>query len=367
MTDIDRSFGAFFLPGPTDVRPEILQALARPMISHRGKDFGELFERVQLGLKKVFFTERPVFVSTSSATGLMEGGIRCAPAGRVLSLVNGAFSERFAQIAEKCGRAVDRYVVDWGETHDVGEVERRLQANRYAVVTVVHSETSTGALNDIRSISDAAHRSGVPCLVDSVSGAGGAEVRFDAWGLDYLLTGSQKAFALPPGLAFGIASDGFMASAKKAESRGVYFDLVEYEEFVGRGQAPNTPAVSLWFALEAQLHAIHREGIEARWARHSAMAQEVYGWLDRSVDRGISALAAAGRRSPTTTTIVLPKGLSTSEFARRVRERGIIVGPGYGKLKETTFRIGHMGDHTVETVRGCTAACDAALRELLGA
>jgi aspartate aminotransferase-like enzyme len=363
MSDINRPFGAFFLPGPTDVRPEVLQALARPMISHRGSEFGELFVRVQKGLQRVFFTERPVFVSTSSATGLMEGGIRCARPGRMLALVNGAFSERFAQIGEKCGRVVDRYVVEWGNTHEVGELERRLQSEQYAILTVAHSETSTGALNDVHAINQAAHRHGVVCLIDSVSGAGGAEVRFDAWKLDYLLTGSQKAFALPPGIAFGIASEEFMVSARKAEDRGVYFDLVEYEEFVGRGQAPNTPAISLWYALDVQLEAIHREGIEERWRRHAAMADEVYRWLDRSEHAGVRALARAGHRSPTTTTIMLPPSLATPEFARRVRSRGIIIGPGYGKLKETSFRIGHMGDHTIETVRKCIAACDASLSD----
>ena len=218
------SFGKFFVPGPTDVRPDVLAAMAQPMIAHRGPEFEAMFARIQEGLRAVFRTERPVYVSSSSATGLMEAAIRCAPAGRILALVNGGFSERFAKIADMCGRECDRYEVAAGNAHDPAELGRKLSGQRYAAITVVHSETSTGVLNDVRALSDTTHEHGALCLIDSVSGLGGTPLEFDEWKCDYVLTGSQKALALPPGLAFAAASVDFVESAKKASGRGVYFE-----------------------------------------------------------------------------------------------------------------------------------------------
>jgi Serine-pyruvate aminotransferase/archaeal aspartate aminotransferase len=248
-----KPFGTFFLPGPTEVREEVMAAMMRPMIPHRGSEFEELFGRLQEGLSLVFRTDRPVFISTSSATGMMEAAIRCAPAGRILCLVNGAFSERFAHIASMCGRETDRYDVQWGQVHAIPQLEERLSTRKYAAITTVHSETSTGALNDVRAISDCAHRFGIFCLIDSVSGLAGAELRFDEWKLDYVLTGSQKAFALPPGISFAAASAEFLEQAKKTRDRGVYFDIVEMDTYARKNQTPNTPALSLLFALEVQL------------------------------------------------------------------------------------------------------------------
>lgn len=362
------SFGTFFLPGPTEVRPAVLRAMTRPMIPHRGAEFEALFARVQRGLQAVFLTSRPVVVATASATGLMEAGIRCAPAGRVLSLVNGAFSGRFAHIAEACGRDVTRLDIPWGAVHDPAEVDRILASGDFAAVTMVHSETSTGALNEVRAISDVAHRNGATCLIDSVSGVGGAELRFDEWGLDYALTGSQKAIAIPPGLAFAVASTQFMeraaARSGAASSRGAYFDLVEFEAYARKSQAPNTPAISLYFALDAQLEAITREGIEARWARHGKMALRTVMWAEDLADivSGLRVLAPPGGRSPTVTTIVLPDGVTSDRVVAGVAAAGFTIGAGYGKLRAETIRIGHMGDHTVAGVERCLAACERVLR-----
>lgn len=367
MTE-SQSFGTFFLPGPTEVRHAVLHAMTRPMIPHRGKEFEALFARVQRGLQEVFVTSRPVFIATASATGLMEAGIRCAPAGRVLSLVNGAFSGRFAHIAEACGREVTRLEVAWGAVHDPAHVDRILASGDFAVVTVVHSETSTGALNEVRAISDVAHRHGVTCLIDSVSGVGGAELRFDEWELDYVLTGSQKAIAIPPGLAFAVASESFMqrlaAQPASTSARGAYFDLVEFEAYARKNQAPNTPAISLYYALDAQLEAIAREGMEARWARHAKMALRTVMWADDLADivAGMRVLAPPGGRSPTVTAIVLPGGVTSDRVVAGVAADGFTIGAGYGKLRAETIRIGHMGDHTVTGVERCLAACERVLR-----
>lgn len=360
-----KNFGTFFLPGPTEVRDEIMAAMLQPMIPHRGSQFEKLFERLQNGLRPLFKTERPVYISSSSATGMMEAAIRAAPPGRILCLVNGAFSERFALIASMCGRDVDRYEVAWGQVHLIPQLEERLSMRKYVAVTVVHSETSTGALNDIRSISDCAHRHRVLCLVDSVSGLGGTELRFDEWNLDYVLTGSQKALALPPGLSFAVASAAFVDQASGSSGRGVYFDLVELDAYARRNQTPSTPALTLFYALEEQLKAIAAEGLEARWTRHRAMAARTQDWVVKIADetgKKLANIAPLGSQSPTVSTIKLSADLPAEAFTAAVAKRGIIVGNGYGKLKTSTFRIGHMGDHTVETVERCLAACSSVLR-----
>ena len=360
-----KNFGTFFLPGPTEVREEIMAAMLQPMIPHRGTQFESLFGRLQQGLRRLFKTERPVYISSSSATGMMEAGVRGTPPGRILCLVNGAFSERFALIASMCGREVDRYEVAWGQVHAIPQLEERLSMRKYVAITVVHSETSTGALNDVRSISDCAHRHHVLCLIDSVSGLGGAELRFDDWKLDYALTGSQKALALPPGLSFAAGSASFVDRASAAPSRGVYFDLVEMDAYARRNQTPSTPALSLFYALDAQLKAIAAEGLEARWARHKAMAARAQDWIAKISDetgRKLVNIAPLGWQSPTVSTIRLPSDLPAETFTAEVAKRGMVVGNGYGKLKSATFRIGHMGDHTVESIERCLAACSTALR-----
>ena len=351
--------GHFFLPGPTEVRPEILAAMTRAMIPHRGEAFERLFAGIQIGLKQVFRTTRPVLVSSSSATGLMEAGVRCAPSGAILSLVNGAFSERFAHVARACGRTVEVLEVPLGETVPLEQVETALRGKPFAAVTVVHSETSTGALTDIRMVQELARRHGAMCLIDSVTGMAATPIETDAWDLDYIFTGSQKALALPPGLAFGAASEAFLAQARSTGGRGLYFDLVEFEAFARKDQTPNTPAISLLFAAEAQLAAVVAEGIESRWARHAAMAALVRSWAAEHPGYGI--LAAAGSRADTVTAVTVPEGASGKEIASRVEAEGYVIAPGYGKLRERTFRIGHMGDHTVRGLTGCLAAIDRIL------
>lgn len=357
-------FGTFFLPGPTEVRREVLEAMLRPMIPHRSAEFEDLFGRLQAGLRDVFVTQRPVYVSAASGTGMMEAAIRAIPAGSILSLVNGAFSERFAHIAETCGREVDRYEEPWGAVHSLDRLDAALAKKKYRAITVTHSETSTGALNDIRAISDVAHSHGALCMIDSVSGAAGAELRFDEWKLDFVFTGSQKAFALPPGLAFGVASAELLELAATAQNRGVYFDIVEMDRYAQGNQVPATPAFSLLYALEVQLESIGREGIENRWQRHREMLAATNQWLEKSAARNGVAwhnLVAFEHRSPTVSTIMLPEGVSGKSFVQRVKAKGIQVATGYGKLGDLSFRLGHMGDHTVSTLEACFAACEEAV------
>lgn len=341
--------GRFFLPGPTEVRPEVLQAQVGPMIPHRGEAFAALMAGVQEGLGAVFLTRRPVFVSTASATGLMEAAVRNSGTGRLLCLVNGAFGERFAAIAEACGRAVDRLEVPWGHVHDPSEVALALGRGDYDAVTLVHSETSTGALQPVAEITRVVREaSDALVLVDSVSGVGGAEIRTDDWELDFTFTASQKALALPPGLAFGVASERMLAVAARTPGRGHYFDLVAHAENMMRHETPTTPALTLLLAARAQLARIRAEGLEARWARHRAMAERVWTWAAASAAHApvaLEVLAPEGARSPTVTALV-QRGGRAVDLLHRMAARGWVLGGGRGELRETTLRVGHMGDHT---------------------
>lgn len=362
-------FGTFFLPGPTEVRAEVLEAMVHQMIPHRGKSYEALHARIVAGLQLVFRTRRPVYLMSCSASGAMEMAIRGAPEGPILSLVNGAFSERFAQIAQSCDRSTRVLSVPLGDTPQIEQVEEALVEGgaggaAFSAVTVVHSETSTGALSDIRAITEIAHRHGAMCLVDSVTGVAGAPVETDAWGLDFVLTGSQKALALPPGLAFAVASEAYVLQASVTPSRGRYLDVVEYEEFSRRSQTPNTPALSLLFAADRQLASVRAEGMPERWARHAAMLAMTEAWTERlrGTGVGIGYLPRPGERSPTVSTLTLPDGLVASTVVARVAELGYVIGAGYGALKERTIRIGHMGDHSVDTLEGCLKAVEQALR-----
>jgi len=361
------AFGTFYVPGPTEIRPEILEQMTRPMMGHRGRAFEAMFARIEAGLRDVLLTSRPVYIGATSATGFMEMAIRNAAPGRILALVNGGFSERFAAVAESCGREVDRVIVPWGQTFDMNVVEGALGAKQYAAVTVAHSETSTGVLTDVRTVAQLAHRHGALALVDSVSGAGGAELMVDAWQLDFLLTGSQKALALPAGLAFAVASSEYMERARTATNRGFYFDILQYDKYAEKNQTPSTPATSLLYALEAQMGDIGREGIERRWERHLQMQEATINWVTevssrRGVDLGI--IAPQGSRSPTVTVISLPEGLRGPEVTEAIKAKGLTIGGGYGQLKDSTIRIGHMGDHTVEGIRRCLQITEVAIAEL---
>ncbi|MDZ7630552.1 MAG: aminotransferase class V-fold PLP-dependent enzyme [Gemmatimonadaceae bacterium] len=298
----------------------------------------------------------------------MEGAIRCAPAGTVLSLVNGAFSERFAQVAGSCGRTVVRDDVELGAHHTPERVAELLQSTGATSVTLTHSETSTGAMNDIEALTRVVHAHGAVILVDSVTGLAGAPLETDAWDLDFVFTGSQKALALPPGLALGVASEAFVTAAAGNTDRGTYFDLVEFEKYAVKNQTPNTPAISLFYALAAQVEAIAVEGIESRWERHRRMQAMTVRWAEEmqsTLHPSLGVLAPASGRSPTVSCITLPESLKGSAIAAAVGQRGFVIGAGYGPLRDRTIRIGHMGDHTETGLQRCLAVVRSVLEAQL--
>jgi predicted phosphoserine aminotransferase len=363
------AFGRFFLTGPTEVRPEVLAAMNHPVIGHRGPDMADLMGGMNTRLSSLFGTGRPVYLSTSSATGFMEAAVTNLSRRRILCLVCGAFSQRFYDIATACGRPADRLDVEWGTPNMPQAVHEMLsrQRGRYDLVTVVHSETSTGVLNPVRDIAAAVREfDDVMIAVDTVSSMGGAPVLMDDWGLDFVLTGSQKALALPPGLALAAASERALERAAGTEPRGYYFDLLKFDKNCQKLQTPNTPVVSLFYALSFQLERIFQEGLETRWQRHEAMAQRTYTWVDALADRtgeAFDILAPAGYRSPTVTVIRLPEGREGPRTVADMRARGYTIAAGYGKWKPTAIRIGHMGDHTLEGLEELLAVLTDVLGE----
>jgi aspartate aminotransferase-like enzyme len=356
--DDPNAWGRFFLPGPTEVHPDILAAQCRPLIGHRGDQIRALIRELQPGLQEIFGTTRPVLISTSSGTGLMEAAIRNGVRRRVLCLVNGAFSGRFAVIAEACGLQVERYEVPWGEAHDPDRLAEVLRESDADAVTAVHSETSTGVLNPLPDLAAVVNEAGGRVfLVDSVTGAGGAELHADAWGLDFVLTGSHKALALPPGLAFGVASERMMERAQTATGTGFYFDLVRMQKKLDVYETPTTPAVSILYATATQMKRIADEGLSVRLERHRRMAARTAQWVEetRTPSLPLYVLAPEGVRSPTVTCIELPEGIAGPDVASAMRQRGFVIGAGYGKLKPTTIRLGHMGDHSMDELEAVLA------------
>jgi aspartate aminotransferase-like enzyme len=318
-----------------------------------------LLERIAAPLSAAFRTGQPVMIAAASATGFMEAAIRNGVRKKVLCLVGGAFAQRFADIATACGKEVEVLKVEQGRTVEADQVRERLRASGADAVTVCHSESATGALAPVAEIAQAVREvDDVLLMVDGVTSVAGSPVEFDAWGLDFVVAGSQKALALPPGLAFGVASPQMIERARTVPGRGLYFDLVVYDEQIRKHQTPYTPAVSLLFALDDQLARIEREGgIEARWARHDAMRRRVERWAGDEGDvLGVTFLPVEGRRSWTVSCLkLLKEGKAGGVLATTMEQRGYTIAPGYGKLKDTTFRIGHMGDHTVaelETLLG---------------
>jgi len=359
-------FGRFFLPGPTEVLPEVLRAQERAMIGHRGAATEALLGSLDAPLKEVFRTANPVMIAATSATGFMEAAIRNGVRRRVLCLVNGAFSDRFAKIATACGKEVVKGEVPWGEAFEADHVARLLDSSGADAVTLVHSETSTGVLSPVGDIAAVVRaRPDVLLLVDAVTSLAGSPVETDAWGLDFVLTGSQKALALPPGLAFGVASVRMLERAKTLPNRGIYLDLVPYDEQIRKRQTPYTPALSLLFALDAQLARIAAEGgIEARWKRHAGMRERTERWAaERGAKLGLAYLPRQLRRSWTVSCLKLPEGgrLVGGAVAKGMEARGFTIGAGYGKLKDATIRIGHMGDHTVAGLEALLAVLEEVL------
>ena len=363
MTSVSPDHTILFTPGPTEVSPEILREMARPVIGHRGAEMQAILADVLPRARRLFGAPdgHELFITASSATGLWEAAIRNTVERRLLVPVCGAFSDRFHEVALACGVEADRLETEWGRAVDPAAVGERLACGGYDAVALVHNETSTGVANPLPEIADVVRRHpGVALLVDVVSSVGGMPVEVGRDGIDVALASVQKCLALPPGLALCAVSPRAMERSRARAGKGYYFDFVRLKGFFDRRMPMATPSVSHIFALQAQLRRIETEGLEARHARHRAMADVTRTWTAEH----LGFFAADGCRSDTVTCVSNDGGVDVGAFVKAVARRGYAISNGYGRLKEKTFRIGHMGDHTVAGVRVLLAAMDEALVEV---
>lgn len=346
-------------PGPTQVRPEILKELATPQIHHRSPEFSDLYAAIQPKLQKVLYTKNPVLLFTSSSTGAMESAVTNLVAKRCLNLVNGAFSERWHEITAGNGVPCDALRVDWNVAIKPEMVDKELRSGAYDAVTLVFNETSTGLLNPLEEIAEVVSKyPDVFLLVDAVSGMAGVKIDTDAWNIDFVLAGVQKAFALPAGLAVAAVSDRALARAKTVPPRSYYFSLPKMHASHLKNQTPSTPAIPHLFALNAQLDAMMAESMERRFARHAKMAGIVQAWAKRHLD----VYPEAGYWSPTLTCVKNTRGVDASKLVKTLAEEyNVRIENGYGDLKGKTFRIAHMGDTQVDEIEGLLKVIEAIL------
>jgi len=341
-----------FIPGPTHVRDEILQAQAAPMIGHRAKEYSDLQKEVTPKLQQLLYTQQRVYLYASSSSGVMEGSVRQASTERVLNTVCGAFSKRWHQMTVSNGIPCDVLEVPMGQATTPELIDEALSKGDYDAITVCHNETSTGVMNPVKEIAALIHEKypDVLILVDAVSSMAGARIEFDAWGLDVCLAGVQKCFALPPGLTVAAVSDRARERALQVPNRGLYFAYDQMDKKYDSHQTPATPAISLIQALNKQMDDILAEGLENRWARHIEMAEIVRDWARKNF-----ALYGDDRYlSNTVTNVENTRGIRVAGLNEDLATRGAMISNGYGALKEKCFRIAHMGDLTLDDLKWLT-------------
>jgi len=349
-----------FTPGPTEVRPEILKELSTPQIHHRSPEFSELYAEIQPKLQKLLYTQNPVFLFTSSSTGAMEAAVTNLVAKRCLNLVNGAFSKRWHDITVGNGVPCDAFEIDWNVAIKPEMVDEQLKMGKYDAITLVSNETSTGLMNPLSEIAEVVHRyPDVVLLVDAVSAMAGVKIETDAWGIDFVLAGLQKAFALPAGLAVAAVSERALARAEEVPPRSYYFNLKEIHKSHLKNQTPSTPAIPHLFALNAQLTDMLDEGLEARFARHEKMAKIVQAWAKQHFD----IYPEEGYWSKTLTCVKNTRKISVADLIKTlVNAYHVRLSNGYGPIKEETFRIAHMGDTQIDEVEGLLKVIETVLK-----
>ena len=349
-----------FIPGPVDISQATFEAMCAPMIGHRGADFEALYASIQPGLQRIAGTERRVFLSTSSAWGVMEGAIRNLVQKKVLNLCCGAFSDKWFDVSLRCGKKAEKIQVEWGEAIDPATVRAKLAEGGFDTVTMVHNETSTGVMNPLAEIAAVVKEfDEVLLVVDSVSSFSAVPIPCDELGIDVLLAGVQKAMALPPGLSVFVTSEAALTRAETTPDRGYYFDSLEFAKNDAKDNTPPTPALALLHALKQMVDSIMTEGLEARYARHEENNALVHAWVEAN---GFAHFAPKGYRSKTLTTIANNRNLDVAGFIKAVREKhNFLINGGYGKIKGKTFRISNMGNETPKSMGDLLAALDDVL------
>src|SRR3989338_1087964 len=346
-----------FIPGPTEVRQEILKELSTPQIGHRTGEFRELFGGLKPGLRKLFYTKNDVLISASSGSGFWEGAVRNCVSGKVLHAVNGFFSKKWASVSESCGKAAGKIEFAWGKPVDPAAVDKALSSGEDDAFCMVNNETSTGVKSDLLAISKVMKKyPQVIWIVDAVSSLAGTKIEVDNLGIDIRLASSQKAIALPAGIAVASISAKAYQRAESVKGRGYYFDFLELKKAYDKDETPYTPCIPHLFALRKQLLRMDEEGLDKRFARHKEMAEYAREW---AISNGFAMFSAEGCHSDTVSCISNTKKLDFKAIKKDMAKKGYSIDSGYGKMNEKleaegkphTFRIAHMGDITLDEVK----------------
>lgn len=351
-----------YIPGPVQIAPDVYAAMCAPMIGHRMKEYAVIHHSVTDQLKRLLKTTDPVFLSTSSAFGIMEGAVRNLVQKRCANFSNGAFSAKWFDVTQRCGLEADHFSAEWGQPVTAAMVDRALGTGKYDAMTLVHNETSTGVLSPLAEIAAVMKKyPEVSFIVDTVSSMTAVPIDVTALGTDVCLAGVQKAFGLPPGLAVCAVSRKALDKAKTTPNRGYYFDFEEFEANDLKDNTPSTPAISLIFALDHQLKKMFSEGLENRYARHRAMADATRSW---ALGHGFTLFAAEGARSETLTCIANDQHTDLEQLKKLAAARGYAIDNGYGKIKNLTFRIAHMADFTLDDMTELFTVLDQLLPQV---
>jgi aspartate aminotransferase-like enzyme len=351
-----------FIPGPIAVSEKTLRAMAQPMIGHRSTDFVALYRAIQPELQALFGTKDAVYISTSSAWGVMEGSIRNVVKAKVLNCMNGAFSDKWNDVATRCGKQATALKFEWGQPVDPEAMRAELAKGGYDAVTIIHNETSCGCMSDLAAVMKVVRQfPNVISIIDVVSSFSAMPIPKDELGIDIMITGSQKALALPPGLSLLSVSKRALDRATAVTERGYYFDLIEFQKNHENGMTPSTPIIPIIYALRSKLDDIKAEGVEARYARHARLNKMLRDW---GIKKGFRLFPKEGYGSVTLNCFAnnLDYDLGALNKTLKAKHQLVIDG-GYGKLKGKTFRISNMGDETDETISSLISALDSALAE----
>jgi aspartate aminotransferase-like enzyme len=356
-----------FIPGPVEVSEKTLQAFRSPMIGHRGQGFKDLYAKLQPQLQQVFYTKQLVYLSTSSAWGVMEAAIRNLVARKVLCCMNGAFSDKWLDVAQRCGKLAEGLKAEWGSPIRAEAIDAKLATGQFDALTIIHNETSTGVMSPVAEVAALKKKyPDVMFIVDSVSSLSAVKLPFDELGIDVLLAGVQKAFAMPPGLTLFSCSKDALAKAAAVPGRGYYFDFVEFQKNAEGNMTPSTPSIGHIYALQSKLADFAAEGLDQRYARHLKLAQLTRAW---ALKHGFTLFPEPGFESITLTCVnngARPGGriIDAEKLVSLVKKHGFLINGGYGKIKGTTFRVSNMGDETETTMTELYAAMDDAMKQL---
>ena len=355
------------IPGPVEVSEKTFKALCSPMIGHRCQGFKDLVAKMQPQLQTLLATKQLVYLSTSSAWGVMEGAIRNLVAKKVLNCMCGAFSDKWLDVSLRCGKQAEGLQAAWGSPIRAEAIDKKLATGQFDALTLIHNETSTGTMSPLAEIAALKRKyPDVMFIVDAVSSLTALPINFDELGIDVLLAGTQKAFALPPGLAVFACSPAALAKAATIKDRGYYFDFVEIEKNAKDNMTPSTPAIPHIYALASKLDDFYAEGLEARFARHQKTNQMTRDW---AAGHGFTLFPDAGYESVTLTCVnngAKPGGrtVDAAKLQKLVKDQGFLIDGGYGKIKGTTFRLSNMGDETEATMQQLYTALDNAMKQL---